>query len=318
MTFDSWQERLYPEEYLEHWGIKGMKHGRRRFQNEDGTWTEAGLEARRKREGFGETRKERRAAKRVAKLERKQARKVARNEAAAARAEKKRLRSVKGLTDDELKARINRLKLENEYKDLKKSPLIETGVNLVNRYLDYKDKKEQKVLDLNRQKIEMARLKTQRIQAKESTNQAKYGVKTSANEVKKAKQEVNKMKEDVKGGLKYKRKAEYKDAKARLKAESRGAIRTALKNWADKGKENRKHAHEMEKMDRELTEQREKRLNALDVARQNAEQAKYKTDQERYKASQEAAKANASASERNWREINARTEYEKERKKKKP
>mgnify|MGYP007133715385 CR=1 FL=1 len=137
MTFDSWQGMLYPDEYLEHWGIKGMKHGRSRYQNEDGTWTEAGLEARRKREGFGE----RRAAKKAAKAERKAARKEARSQARAAIAEKRRLRNVKKLTDEELQARINRLKLENEYKSLNKNPLVETGAKLVKAYFEAKDKK---------------------------------------------------------------------------------------------------------------------------------------------------------------------------------
>lgn len=206
MTFDSWQGMLYPEEYLEHHGILGMKHGRRRYQNEDGTWTEAGLEARRKREGFGESRAERKAAKRVAKLEKKQARKAARNEAAAARAEKRRLRSMKGLTDDELKARIARLKLENEYKDLKKSPLLETGAKLVGKYLEYKGNKEQREIDLNKQKIEFERIKADAAKSRDR-------VKVSANEAKKAKQEANKTKYDVQGGLKIARKADLKKAK---------------------------------------------------------------------------------------------------------
>lgn len=41
--------------YLQHHGIKGQKHGERRFQNEDGSYTELGKE--RRRVGFSEERK---------------------------------------------------------------------------------------------------------------------------------------------------------------------------------------------------------------------------------------------------------------------
>ena len=34
--------RQFDDEYLEHWGIKGMKWGRRRFQNKDGSLTPEG------------------------------------------------------------------------------------------------------------------------------------------------------------------------------------------------------------------------------------------------------------------------------------
>ena len=69
MSFDAWEASIRPSpDSLMHWGIPGMKHGRRRYQNEDGTWTRAGLEARRKREGFGERRIERKLKKYQSKL----------------------------------------------------------------------------------------------------------------------------------------------------------------------------------------------------------------------------------------------------------
>lgn len=49
--------------YLEHFGIKGQKWGERRYQNEDGTWTEAGRE----RYGSGRTFSERVGEKRLRK-----------------------------------------------------------------------------------------------------------------------------------------------------------------------------------------------------------------------------------------------------------
>ena len=38
---------------LEHHGVKGQKHGQRRYQTKDGTWTPLGLKLRRAREGGG-------------------------------------------------------------------------------------------------------------------------------------------------------------------------------------------------------------------------------------------------------------------------
>lgn len=42
MTRDDYYEALENSEYLEHHGIKGQKWGVRRYQNEDGTYTEEG------------------------------------------------------------------------------------------------------------------------------------------------------------------------------------------------------------------------------------------------------------------------------------
>lgn len=41
------------EWYIAHSGVKGMKHGRRQYQNEDGTWTELGKA--RRRDAYGST-----------------------------------------------------------------------------------------------------------------------------------------------------------------------------------------------------------------------------------------------------------------------
>lgn len=133
MSFDAWEASIRPSsDSLMHFGIPGMKHGRRRYQNEDGTWTSAGLEARRKREGFGK---------------RHQARKEARKAARAEKIAKRQANNVKYMSDEEIQKRINRLKLEKEYKDLKKNPAIELGKSLVKAYLESKDKKEKREMD---------------------------------------------------------------------------------------------------------------------------------------------------------------------------
>ena len=162
MTFDAWETGIRPSnDCLMHWGIPGMKHGRRRYQNEDGTWTEAGLAARRKREGFGE----RRAAK-------KEARKAAR----AAAVEARKQRNIKNWSDADLQKKIARLKLEQEYRELNKNPLLKTGEELVSKYLAMKDAKiarQERVYKLENERMknmaELDKAKAQRRQALNDT-----------------------------------------------------------------------------------------------------------------------------------------------------
>lgn len=203
-TFDGWNTlpRKRPlagsngqlsDDELMHFRTKGSKNGVRRFQMEDGTWTPLGLRERKAREGWGESRKERKLAKKVARAEKHEAKKAARSEAKAERAEKRRQRSLSGLTDDEMKTKLERARMEAEYRDLKKrGTMIESGVNLIGKYLDYRDRKFQQSAELNRQKIEMERLKTQQIQARKNAQSAKYKILSSKNEATTAKAENKK------------------------------------------------------------------------------------------------------------------------------
>ena len=70
---------------LYHWGIKGMKWGRRRYQNADGTLTEEG----RKRYDVHEDYDKAHSKK-----------------------------SVRSMSDKELRSRINRVQMEKQYSDL--------------------------------------------------------------------------------------------------------------------------------------------------------------------------------------------------------
>lgn len=186
-TFDGWDT---PQNSLMHFRTKGSKNGVRRFQNEDGTWTPLGLRERKEREGWGDegtSRKERKAQRQLARAERHQARRQARAEAREAAAERRRKNSLKGMTDAELQQKINRLKMEQEYKELSKSPLLKTGEKMVASILEYQGKKEQREIDRNKQKIEMERLKVERTKAIESTKQAREEAAKAKSEYKKAK-----------------------------------------------------------------------------------------------------------------------------------
>ena len=77
-------EQTYYTEELTHWGILGMKWGIRRFQNKDGTLTEAGKK--RYSEDY----------------------------------ERSRSKSREEMTDDELKSAVNRLNNERQYEQYRK------------------------------------------------------------------------------------------------------------------------------------------------------------------------------------------------------
>lgn len=166
-TFDRWEGAVQPpEDYLMHFRTKGSKNGIRRYQTESGEWTPLGLAERRKREGFGESRKERRAQRQAQRSEKRQARKAAATARKAERSEAMRKRTLKGLTDAEMKQKLERAKMEAEYRDLKrKSSMINTGVQLVGKYLEYR----QKVSDQQERRFKM---QTDRINAKANKQKA--------------------------------------------------------------------------------------------------------------------------------------------------
>lgn len=80
-------------EYLIHTGIKGQKWGVRRFQNKDGTWTPAGKKRRAAQEGYSD-----------------------RSDKKVKDDKKKGKTDLSKMSDDELRSRINRMQLEEQYK----------------------------------------------------------------------------------------------------------------------------------------------------------------------------------------------------------
>ncbi len=204
MSFDGWNTRYMGldmgpagSDTLMHYRTPGSKNGVRRYQNVDGTWTPLGLRERRAREGFGEAeRKLSKAEKKAAKAERKVAR-IERRKAIGSRIKGNiqaakdsiRKRSVRNLSDEELKKRIERLNMEKQYKDLKGGGVVKKGIELVNKYFDHKEEKARraeraaqiKVNELNAQ-ANIARAKADTVRAKMDAKIYKTAAKTNETE----------------------------------------------------------------------------------------------------------------------------------------
>lgn len=131
------------DDELKHYGIGGMKWGRRRYQNEDGTYTEEGKERRR----IGKERLERAFYPSVKQGKDKPNASPAgtivkelgnitdRSRDIYGRHAKEKTENLSKVSDAELRARVNRLQLERQYNDLR-SRDINSGRNRVLDYLD--------------------------------------------------------------------------------------------------------------------------------------------------------------------------------------
>ena len=185
-TFDGWETRLFgdamassgyfSENELMHFRTKGSKNGVRRYQQPDGTWTPLGLKERKAREGWGESKNERKAAKLQKRLERRTARKERLANAKEARIQRRAKKNIKNLSDNELQQRINRIKKEIEYKELTRNPVIKTAEKFVTSYFNNKEKKLER--EAKRAEIEIRKQETKQklIAAKAALTSARGGI----------------------------------------------------------------------------------------------------------------------------------------------
>lgn len=213
-TFDGWEEQLfggYPrlgESCLAHSRTRGSKNGVRRYQTASGEWTPLGLQRRREREGWGEGRRAARAAKKAERAAARNAKRKAYEERKAQAQESKHKNNLKNMTDEELKARIARLKMEQEYKELSKSPLLKAGEAMVKTYFEAKDKRiareEKKAQMANNwlnAKANLAKAKAQKAEARNEFISQITGTsrKKAKAELKKTKNEERK--NTIRGGI---------------------------------------------------------------------------------------------------------------------
>lgn len=208
MTFDGWDAQLcadglsYGQDSLMHFRTKGSKNGVRRYQEADGTWTPLGLKERRAREGWGERRAARKEARAQQRAERKAARAAARSanierarQYKQQRDELKRKRNPRNLSDAELQKGIERLKMEQEYRELNKSPLLKVGEELVSKYMNYRVSRieaENKRQERNYQYIKL------RTEAENARARAKADIKKAEADMARAKADALEVKKGKK------------------------------------------------------------------------------------------------------------------------
>lgn len=228
MTFDGWDARFcgdamaLPGDYLTHFRTRGSKNGVRRYQQEDGTWTPLGLKLRKEREGWGETRKERRAERRVQQAEKRVARKekrLAKQETARNRL-KKKANDIKDLTDNELRQKIARAKMEQEYRELTKSPVLKAGEKIVSSILKSRENKEARELAKNQAEVEKMKAEADKLRAKADIVRSRGDTIRSVQQTKQEKYRYKTKKKDVKGGLSIERNAQRLIAKKELRESS--------------------------------------------------------------------------------------------------
>lgn len=182
-----------------------------------------------------ETKKVIKAERKADRAEKRQVSRTARAQRMADFREKRRQNSIKGLTDAELQKKISRLKMEQEYRELAKNPVLKVGEKLISSYMNYRNNKEQREIDRNKQIIEMERIKTEKAKAVSEASKAKSEAKKARSELKKARTKSAK-KQAIANLVNYKNQAKRHVADNTI----RGGLKKRINAWLSSGYSERK------------------------------------------------------------------------------
>lgn len=298
---------------LYHFGIKGMHWGIRRYQNSDGSLTPAGVkryrntnqirsinekadeQIRRIKERSKIAKAESKAANRIAKAESKYLPKDKSSEA-------NKQKPISEMSDDEIRAKINRVRLENELKSLspkqvsKGQRFVESVINNViapaardsgkKLLTDFLNKKGAELLGLDANKTKDA-AKLLQEEVSYLTNLQKKDVLTKYFDDKRREADANaKAETDAKNQAKQTKEAEKQAEQAQKAAERQAeqARKEAEKRVDQAIKEAEKRAEQARK------EAEKQAKQARKAAEKQAEQARKEAEKQAKQASKEAKK----------------------------
>lgn len=142
----------YNDEYLRHWGIKGQKWGVRRYQNKDGSLTDAGQKryARDQRENAGKkkgnkvaqadpnrwVKEDMERTKRLTDASSTMTNELKKANDKAIKKQPRTRMDLSNMTDKELRDQINRELLERQYNDVFNPPKVSKGREYVGEVLE--------------------------------------------------------------------------------------------------------------------------------------------------------------------------------------
>lgn len=233
---------------LYHWGVKGMRWGVRRYQNKDGSLTQAG---RRRRDRL------------ESKLE-----KVTGGSGGSGGSTRKK--SINELTDDELRAATNRLNLERDYYNAKK------GLDAANPPKESREKRGKKFISSVMNEVVLPAAKTAGKAWVEQTLKDRLGVNdksTSFDDLLKAQtlkkneadKELNDLDREIKTIEKKRQLDELKGTQQNSKTDKRSE------------KKNRREAEKAEKANKEQPKQQEQSASKAETSQQKQSTSKTET-----------------------------------------